>query len=168
MRESKESPRLKAFCRVAPSVLFNDRAIFPAGVFFRASAFNVRTCSDVHALRFPFRLAIISPSGQSRSLVAARNKKEKINFGIISRLASSAYSARRNARRRAAEVPGGSRFRLDYLQLEKRWLELAKERPDPTTEAYARRDRPQAAFLWRWTFQRRRGLGSALRTFAIV
>jgi hypothetical protein len=68
MRDSKESPRLKAFCRVAPSVLFNDRAIFPAGVFFRASAFNVRTCSDVHARRFPFRLAIISPSGQSAAL----------------------------------------------------------------------------------------------------
>src|SRR5262249_33674760 len=67
-RESNESPRLKAFCRVAPSVLFNDRAIFPAGVFFRASAFNVRTCSDVHARRFPFRLAIISPSGQSAAL----------------------------------------------------------------------------------------------------
>jgi hypothetical protein len=40
----------------------------PAGVFFRASAFNVRTCSDVHARRFPFRLAIISPSGQSAAL----------------------------------------------------------------------------------------------------
>src|SRR5215469_8662807 len=83
MRESKESPRLKAFCRVAPSVLFNDRAIFPAGVLFRASAVNVRTCSDVHARRFSFRLAIISPSGTKRSLVAARNTKEKINFWIV-------------------------------------------------------------------------------------
>jgi hypothetical protein len=27
----------KSLCRVAPSVLFNARAIFPAGVFFRAS-----------------------------------------------------------------------------------------------------------------------------------
>src|SRR5215471_6316386 len=67
-RESKESPRLKAFCRVAPSVLFNDRAIFPAGVFFRASAFNVRKCSDVQARRFPFRFVMISPSGQSAAL----------------------------------------------------------------------------------------------------
>src|SRR5215469_13655539 len=84
MRESKESPRLKAFCRVAPSVLFNERAIFPAGVFFRANAFNVRTCSDVHARRFPFGLAIFSPSDQKRSLVAARTTKEKINFRIVS------------------------------------------------------------------------------------
>ena len=50
---------------VAPSVLFNARAIFPAGVFFRASVFNVRTCSDVHARRVPFVLDIVSPSGQS-------------------------------------------------------------------------------------------------------
>jgi|SRR6516225_8589588 hypothetical protein len=77
MRESKESPRLKAFCRVAPSVLFNDRAIFPAGVLFRASAFNVRTCSDVHARRFPFRLAIISPSGQSAALCSGTKHKRK-------------------------------------------------------------------------------------------
>ena len=62
-RDSKDNPRLKAFCRVAPSVLFSDRAIFPAGVFFRASAFKVRTCSDVHARRFPFSLVIIFPLG---------------------------------------------------------------------------------------------------------
>jgi len=84
-RESKESPRLKAFCRVAPSVLFNERAIFPAGVFFRANAFNVRTCSDVHTRRFPFGLAIFSPSDQKPSLVAARTTKEKINFRIARR-----------------------------------------------------------------------------------
>ena len=53
---------LKTFCRVAPSVRFNGRAIFAAGVFFRASPFNVRTCSDVQARRFPFRFAIASPS----------------------------------------------------------------------------------------------------------
>src|SRR5215471_10976320 len=76
MRESKESPRLKAFCRVAPSVLFNDRAIFPAGVLFRASAFNVRTCSDVHARRFPFRLAIISPSGQTHPCSHTEHKRK--------------------------------------------------------------------------------------------
>ena len=83
MRESKESPSIRAFCRVAPSVLFNDRAIFPAGVLLRASAFNVRTCSDVHTRRFPFGLAIFSPSDQKRSLVAARTTKEKINFRIV-------------------------------------------------------------------------------------
>jgi hypothetical protein len=64
-RDSKDNPRLKAFCRVAPSVLFSDRAIFPAGVFFRASAFKVRTCSDVHGRRFPFSLVIIFPLGYS-------------------------------------------------------------------------------------------------------
>jgi hypothetical protein len=61
-RDSKDNPRVKAFCRVAPSVRFNARAIFAAGVFFRASAFNVRTFSDVQARRFPFGLAIVSPS----------------------------------------------------------------------------------------------------------
>jgi len=55
-RDSKDNPRLNAFCRVAPSVLFNVRAILAAGVFLRASVFNVRTCWDVHARRFPFRL----------------------------------------------------------------------------------------------------------------
>jgi hypothetical protein len=28
--------------------------------------------------------------------------------------------------RKAAELPGGSPFRWDFLQLEKRWLELAR------------------------------------------
>src|SRR5262249_23786116 len=82
MRESKESPRLKAFCRVAPSVLFNDRAIFPAGVLFRASAFNVRTCSDVHAPPFSISLSHYFSFRSKRSLVAARMIKEKINLRI--------------------------------------------------------------------------------------
>jgi hypothetical protein len=42
-RESSESPRLNAFCRVAPSVRFKLRAMLTAPVFFRASFFNVRT-----------------------------------------------------------------------------------------------------------------------------
>jgi hypothetical protein len=46
-RESNETPRLKAFCRVAPSVLL--RAIFRAGVFSRASALRLRTSSMVHS-----------------------------------------------------------------------------------------------------------------------
>jgi hypothetical protein len=45
---------LNAFCRVAHSVRFNVRAILAARHFFFASAFNVRTCSDVHARRFDF------------------------------------------------------------------------------------------------------------------
>jgi len=42
-RESRDSPRLNAFCRVAPSVRFSVLAIVAAPVFFRASAFKVRT-----------------------------------------------------------------------------------------------------------------------------
>ena len=41
-RESRDSPRLNAFCRVAPSVRFNVLAIRAAPVFFRASDFKVR------------------------------------------------------------------------------------------------------------------------------
>jgi hypothetical protein len=51
-RESSDNPRVKAFCRVAPTVLFKVRAILSACVFCRASVFNVRTCSVVHACRF--------------------------------------------------------------------------------------------------------------------
>jgi hypothetical protein len=43
-RVSRERPRLKAFCRVAPSVRFNFLAILPAAVFFRASDLSV--CSS--------------------------------------------------------------------------------------------------------------------------
>jgi hypothetical protein len=53
-RESSDSLRLNAFCRVAPSVRFKDLAIFPAGVFFRAADFNSRTSADVHERRFEF------------------------------------------------------------------------------------------------------------------
>jgi hypothetical protein len=44
-------------CRMlfaAPSVRFNVRAILAARLFFLASAFNVRTGSDVYARRFDF------------------------------------------------------------------------------------------------------------------
>ena len=43
---------LNAFCRVAPSVLFSDLAIFPAAVFFFASVFSSRTSVAVQARRF--------------------------------------------------------------------------------------------------------------------
>jgi hypothetical protein len=61
-RESSDSPRLKAFCRVAPSVRFRVRAMLAARVFFLASVFNVRTSSDFHARRLEF-LAISLPFG---------------------------------------------------------------------------------------------------------
>ena len=58
-RLSSDSPRLNAFWRVAPSVLFNFLAIRPAGVFLRASVFSSRTCTDVHAFLFdPFFMRI--------------------------------------------------------------------------------------------------------------
>jgi len=61
-RVSSDNPRLKAFCRVAPSVLFNLRAISAARFLLRASLFNVRICSAVHT-----RLFIWSP--QSKRLL---------------------------------------------------------------------------------------------------
>jgi hypothetical protein len=51
-RVSSDNPRLKAFCRVAPSVLFNLRAISAARLLLRASLFNVPICSAVHARLF--------------------------------------------------------------------------------------------------------------------
>jgi hypothetical protein len=57
-RESSDKPILNAFCRVAPSVRFSVLAIRAACVFFRASVFNVRTCSGVHSRRFVALLAI--------------------------------------------------------------------------------------------------------------
>jgi hypothetical protein len=53
-RESSDSPRLKAFCRVAPSVRFKVWAMLAARVFLRAIVFNVRTSDDVHDRRFDF------------------------------------------------------------------------------------------------------------------
>jgi|SRR5580704_1113083 hypothetical protein len=53
-RESSDNPMLNAFCRVAPSVRFKVRAMIAARRFLFASAFNVRTCSDVQARRFDF------------------------------------------------------------------------------------------------------------------
>jgi hypothetical protein len=58
---------LEVAVRVEPIGIDSDarvqRKSKAEGVFFRASTFNMRTCSDVHARRRPFRLAIISPSG---------------------------------------------------------------------------------------------------------
>jgi hypothetical protein len=66
-RESSESPMLNAFCRVAPSVLRNFLAIFPAVVFFFAKLFNSRTSVAVHARRF-FDFLAINPPFQERQL----------------------------------------------------------------------------------------------------
>ena len=53
-----DTPRLNAFCRVAPSVRFRALAIFAACFFCLASDFNVRTCAGVHSRRFDTFLAI--------------------------------------------------------------------------------------------------------------
>ena len=53
-RELSDNPILNAFCRVAPSVLFNLLAILAAGVFLCASVFSSRTCSDVQARLLAF------------------------------------------------------------------------------------------------------------------
>lgn len=53
-RESSDSPRLKAFCRVAPSLRFNLWAMLDACVFLRANVFSVLTSDDVHERRFEF------------------------------------------------------------------------------------------------------------------
>jgi hypothetical protein len=63
-RESSDSPRLNAFCRVAPSVRLRVRAILVARVFLRASVFNVRTSDRVHERRFLSLAIYRPPSGQ--------------------------------------------------------------------------------------------------------
>jgi hypothetical protein len=57
-RESRDSPILNAFWRVAPSVRFIVRAIFAADILFLASDFSSRTCADVHARLFDVFFAI--------------------------------------------------------------------------------------------------------------
>jgi len=75
-RESSESPMLKAFWRVAPSVRFSFLAIADAGVFFFANDFRSRTSTEVHARRFFVRFAI-KPPFQERQLVSRTGMKEK-------------------------------------------------------------------------------------------
>ena len=53
-RESRDSPRLNAFWRVAPSVRFNVLAMLDARVFFLAAVFNARTSAVDHGRRFDF------------------------------------------------------------------------------------------------------------------
>src|SRR5262249_2158380 len=55
-RVSSDSPILKAFCRVAPSVLLNVRAMFAARVLLAASFFKLRTSLVVHVRLFILRL----------------------------------------------------------------------------------------------------------------
>jgi len=75
-RESSESPMLKAFWRVAPSVLLSFFAICDALVFLRAIVFSSRSSLEVHARRFLFLFAI-TPPFQERQLVSLIQAKEK-------------------------------------------------------------------------------------------
>src|ERR1700691_3116016 len=75
-RESSESPMLKAFWRVAPSVRLSFLAICDALVFLRAIAFSSRTSPEVHPRRFFFRFAI-KPPFREWQLVSRMSVKEK-------------------------------------------------------------------------------------------
>jgi hypothetical protein len=75
-RESRDSPMLNAFCRVAPSDRRNFLAILPAGVFLRAMAFRSRSSPAVHARRF-FGLLAIKPPFQQRQFVSLTGADEK-------------------------------------------------------------------------------------------
>jgi hypothetical protein len=67
---------LNAFCRVAPSVLFNFLAILAAGVFIFAIVFSSRTSPEVHARRF-FDFFAIEPPFRERQLVSRYGVKRK-------------------------------------------------------------------------------------------
>jgi hypothetical protein len=75
-RESRDSPMLNAFCRVAPSDRRSFLAILPAGVFLRAIVFRSRTSPAVHARRF-FGLLAIKPPFQQRQFVSLTGADEK-------------------------------------------------------------------------------------------
>ena len=79
-RELSDTPRLNAFCRVAPSVRFRVFAILFAGVFFLARVFSSRTCTDVQARLFfdPFFITNLFSDYKGRVLVALNQAKEKI------------------------------------------------------------------------------------------
>ena len=72
---------LKAFWRVAPSVLRNRLAILPAVVFFFASVLNSRTSVAVHARRF-FALLAINPPFQSKPMGSLSGVEAELNSAV--------------------------------------------------------------------------------------
>ena len=84
---------LNAFCRVAPSVLRNFLAIFPAAVFFFAKLFNSRTSVAVHARRFFDFLAINPPFQERHYIISLTDAKEFQQIGL--RFISSAVFDRK-------------------------------------------------------------------------
>lgn len=85
---------LNAFCRVAPSVLFNFLAILAAAVFFFASAFSSRTSVAVQARRFFVFLAINSPF-QERQPISHSGVEEKVkdSFDVMMRIVALSAGA---------------------------------------------------------------------------
>ena len=53
-REFNETPKARAFCRVAPTVRLSALAILGAGVLLRAIVFSSFTSLLVHSRRFAF------------------------------------------------------------------------------------------------------------------
>ena len=72
LAESSETPKLNAFCLVAPSVRFRDRAIFLAGIFCRARVFSSRTSSFVHSRRLDRFFAMVAPILKMQHLVTRK------------------------------------------------------------------------------------------------
>ncbi len=98
-RESSESPMLNAFCRVAPSVLFNFLAICDAAVFFFAIVFSSRISLAVQARRF-FDFLAINPPFKKGQLVSHNGSGRKYNrwFEILRIAAILRRCARRYGR----------------------------------------------------------------------
>jgi hypothetical protein len=82
---------LKAFWRVAPSVLLSFLAICAALVFLRAIVFSSRTSPEVHARRF-FVLFAIKPPCQEWQLVSLTGVKEKPTDGMKIIFGSPAFA----------------------------------------------------------------------------
>jgi hypothetical protein len=82
---------LKAFWRVAPSVLLSFLAICAALVFLRAIVFSSRTSPEVHARRFFFLFAI-KPPCQEWQLVSLTGVKEKPTDGMKIIFGSPAFA----------------------------------------------------------------------------
>src|SRR6516225_6809569 len=115
---------LKAFCRVAPSVLLSLFAICDALVFLRAIVFSSRSSLEVHARRFLFLFAIRPPFPfKKRQLVSLMRAKEKpsvtITFGVRfarartdcgNRNIHSGITNKSSFRSLALAPPGGKRF----------------------------------------------------------
>src|SRR6202035_4838695 len=67
-RESSETPKLNAFCRVAPRLRFSVLAIFGAGVFDFAIAFSSLISWLVHSRRLDAFLAMMPPLVKRKGL----------------------------------------------------------------------------------------------------